>query len=398
MAIIASLFGVAETSPSAATRPMDIKDGGARLLEVRTETGAVYLLPSRWQRIRLQWTFRHFRVLAPQVLSRHDRRLIEKLSRSAVVTPPLPVARDSVLGVVESVHSMPLASAHRVATRTTAPVPVRGFRVKPAIPASPHLFPGVKTAVKKRETKDAPGGVRATNVGDLGFQQWRDLGALAAVGLVVIVASVYGARLFSRSVQRRNPRTLSVPIKHAANGVKLADLHPVATSPLPVSPATTALANAEKPTRLVAPPPSGSALAPQRPAIVTDEAARPTRAGRVGGSTVPAVVLPSAAFARRFVAELPQGYFAHPFVSPTNPAGELRLKALIGVDGPGQEETVLSGSPKLGEVGMPAFPQWHYRPYQVPGSPVAVEPQNSMTFFGAGAVPTASVANGSQPK
>jgi hypothetical protein len=131
---------------------------------------------------------------------------------------------------------------------------------------------------------------------------------------------------------------------------------------------------------------------------VTDEAARPTRAGRVGGSTVPAVVLPSAAFARRFVAELPQGYFAHPFVSPTNPAGELRLKALIGVDGPGQEETVLSGSPKLGEVGMPAFPQWHYRPYQVPGSPVAVEPQNSMTFFGAGAVPTASVANGSQPK
>src|SRR6202034_3733770 len=112
--------------------------------------------------------------------------------------------------------------------------------------------------------------------------------------------------------------------------------------PLPVSPATAALANAEKPTRLVVLTPSASALAPQRPAIVTDEAARSTHASRVGGSTVPAVVLPSAALARRFVAELPQGYFAHPFVSPSNPAGELRLKALIGVDGPGQEETVLS--------------------------------------------------------
>jgi hypothetical protein len=73
---------------------------------------------------------------------------------------------------------------------------------------------------------------------------------------------------------------------------------------------------------------------------------------------------------------------------------ELQLKALIGVDGSGQGETVLSGSPKLGEVGMPAFPQWHY-PYQVPGGPVAVEPQNRMTLFGAGAVSTASVANGS---
>lgn len=74
------------------------------LLELRTETGAIYLCPSRLERIRLQWTFRHFHVLPPQLLSRHDQRLIRKLSQSAVVTPPLPVASDAILGVIEQVN------------------------------------------------------------------------------------------------------------------------------------------------------------------------------------------------------------------------------------------------------------------------------------------------------
>ncbi len=75
------------------------------LLELRTGTGAIYLCPSRLERIRLQWTFRHFHVLPPQLLSRHDQRLIQKLSQSAVVTPPLPVASDAILGVIEQVNA-----------------------------------------------------------------------------------------------------------------------------------------------------------------------------------------------------------------------------------------------------------------------------------------------------
>ena len=90
MANIASLFQIPEAPQPASTvtdRLRDIEESGAQLLELRTENGAVYLCPSRWQRIRLQWTFRHFHVLSPQVLSRADQRLIEKLSQSAVVTP-----------------------------------------------------------------------------------------------------------------------------------------------------------------------------------------------------------------------------------------------------------------------------------------------------------------------
>src|ERR1700739_1762245 len=89
-----------------------IKANSAEFLELRTEAGAVYLHPSRWQRLRLRWTFRHFRVLSPQVLSRRDRSLIGKLSRSAQITPVRPLPESTVFGVVEEPHS-----AYSVAVR-----------------------------------------------------------------------------------------------------------------------------------------------------------------------------------------------------------------------------------------------------------------------------------------
>ena len=92
-----------EPQSAPAVNYRDINENGAELLELRTEAGTVYVRPSRWQRIRLQWAFRHFRVLPPQVLSRGNRRLIEKLSRSAVVKPTLPVAPNTVFGVIDQI-------------------------------------------------------------------------------------------------------------------------------------------------------------------------------------------------------------------------------------------------------------------------------------------------------
>jgi periplasmic protein TonB len=407
MANLASLFQAPEAPQSASTatdRLQDIEDAGAQLLELRTENGAVYLRPSRWQRIRLQWTFRHFHVLSPQVLSRSDKRLIEKLSQSAVVTPALPVASKAVLGVVETVRSKAPASANRVVT------------LRPALPAK-HVFlakPRARdwprpdsSAVLKRKIR-FPGGTEARDFGDLPFQQWGELGALTAVGFILILASVYRGPLFSSAVQMGNPRT---PIEHAANNIKPPDLHPPAISPLLVSPAAARLANTEKPKRWIAPPPPEPELAPQAPPM-EEGVGQSIAAGSVSGSTAPgldtvpdtipepASAAPSAASARRFVAELPPGYFAHPVVSGGNPVGELQLKALIGADGSVKEVTVLRGSHKLAAAGMRAVRQWHYSPYLVQGSPVEVETQIKMSFFGPDAVSIASVANGStsQPK
>jgi hypothetical protein len=378
MAIIASLFRAPETPQSASTAapgPREIEQDGPQLLELHTETGTVYLLPSRWQRIRLQWAFRHFRVLPPQLLSRGDMRLIEKLSQSAVVTPPLPVRSNVVFGVVEQPRSKPPASANRAVAPRTALAATQEFLAKPEISELPSVV--LSLVAKQRAAKQAADRTKTTEVRYLPFRQWRDLGTLAAAGLIVIVASVYWAPRFSNAVQMRDRRTRSTSIKHSANDIKPTSLHPAATSLLPAPPATSSLANAEKPKRSAAPPQPGPVLARQEPALVANKVRQSMNTGRASGyplsaldtvSAIPqlALVAPSAAPARRFVADLPPGYFARPFVSDGN---------------------------LVGEGGMPAVRQWHYSPYQVLGSSVAAETLSKMSFLAPDAVSTAAAAH-----
>jgi TonB family protein len=377
-----------QSAPAVSYR--NINENGAELLELRTDAGTVYVRPSRWQRIRLQWAFRHFRVLPPQVLSRGDRRLIEKLSRSAVVKPTLPVAQSTVFGVVDQGRPKSPASANRVVTLRTARVTTQVFLAKTATPAlpSPILYVGVK----QREAKEAPGGLK-----DWGI-------VLVAACITVVLASFSGIPLFSNAGEVENPQTVSKPIEPAANHIKPSDPHPAATSPLRVSPTTAALPSSEKPRRWVAPQPPEPMVAQQQAAPPTGGSLQSLNASR---STIPALAtvpdtiqpVPNALPApveRRFVSELPQGHFAHPVVSEPNLVGELQLKALIAADGSVKDVTVLSGNPKLAEAAMRAVRQWHYNPNQVPGSPAEVETQIKMNFFGQDAVSIASVANKQQ--
>jgi protein TonB len=389
MANTASLFQLPEAPQSASTssnRQREIDENSPELLEIRTENGAVYLQPSRWQRIRLQWTFRHFHVLSPQVLSRADQRLIEKLSQSAVVTPALPVAREAVLGVVEMVRPKAPASANRVVTLRPASPPARVGWTKPA--TRDLAGPDFSVALKPKETR-MPGSTRGRNAGDLPFQQWKELGLLAAVGFIVILASAYWAALFSGPLQMRNPRAPSASVEHAGNALPFA--HRAAINPRLISP-----------TALIPFPERLKRWTPQSVSVADGEG----RSIRAGGSPVPplatvpdtipeaAPIAPSATPERLFIAELPQGHFAHPVDPGGNLIGELQLKALIGVDGAVKEVKVLSGSRALAEAGVRAVRQWHYSPYQVQGSPVEVETQIKMNFFGQDAVSIASVPGG----
>jgi outer membrane biosynthesis protein TonB len=391
---------VPQSLPRVPSRLRPIEENGAQLLELRTDAGAVYVCPSRWQRIRLQWTFRHFHVLPPQLLSRSDQRLIKKLSQSAVVTPDLPVASDTVFGVVEKPRSKTLVSANRTVALRTELAKTHASPAKPEIPDS--FSPKSSVGVKQRESREAPGGTKSKDVQDAPPTQWGALGALACVGVTVILASVYGILPSSNTGQVRNSRTPSTPIERAAKAI-----HPGATVPLAVSPATASLPKAEKPKLWVAPPPE--------PPVVHQESAHLADgsgqfisskiaggAGSASGSSVPTPdttadsvpTVPSPASERRFVSDLPQGHFARPVVSERNLVGELQLKALIGADGSVKEVTVLSGSPKLAEAGMRAVRQWHYPPNQVAGSPGEMETRIKMSFYGEDGVSIASVANG----
>jgi hypothetical protein len=398
MTTTGSLLQSSEAPQSAAVvrnQLRNIEEKGAELLELRTEGGVVYVCPSRLQRIRLRWAFRHFHVLPPQVLSRRDQRLIEKLSQSAVVTPTLPVASNIVFGVVEKMPTKPPASAGVMVTQRTELAATEAFPAKPET-----------VGVTQRESKEAAVGQKT---GDLRLRQWGALGAVAAVCITALLALVYRVPLFSSVGQMKNPPTLSTPVKYAAYDRKPRGLHPAATGTLRVSSKTTSVSSAEKPKRWVAPPPSQPTPDHQEPVPVASGLGQSIGAASAGSSTIPALasvpdashdanagsapIVASAATKPPFVSELPQGHVVYPSVSGRNLVGELQLKALIGADGSVKEVTVLSGSPKLAEAGMRAVRRWHYDPYQVLGTPVEVETRIKISFFGPDAVSIASVSN-----
>ena len=122
---------------------------------------------------------------------------------------------------------------------------------------------------------------------------------------------------------------------------------------------------------------------------VSDSAPPGTDSSSVAAPIESAAVAPSGAAARLFVSELPQGHFAEPVVTDPKLVGELRLRALIGADGSVKEVTVVSGSPKLAEVGMRAVRRWRY---QALGHPGEAETLIRMSFFGEDGVSIASIA------
>ncbi len=341
------------STPADSKRFGGIADNRAHLLELRTESGVVYVCPSRWERIRLRWAFRHFYVLPPQVLSRRNQLLIEKLSQSALVTPALPVAREAIFGVVERARTKS-ADARRV-------IPMR-----PPAPG-PQLATASVTSVSAVAAKYG-----ATKARDGGFRQWRALGLLAAACLVVVLARISGVFLGPKTPTMKSAPVLSQPTGQAAAHVS----PPVVLSRVVAKPTRPVQPPVPKPT-LLAQASRPPASVPEPPIVETISAV----------PHVEAQIAPSAALAEPlFVASLPQGHLVEPVVSDPNLVGELHLKALIGADGAVKDVTVVSGNPKLAEAGMRAVRRWHYPQYQALGRQGEGEALIRMNFFGEDAV------------
>jgi hypothetical protein len=375
--------------------PGGIEGDRAQLLELRTESGALYVCPSWWQRIRLRWAFRHFHVLPPQVLSRRDQRLIEKLARSALVTPALPVAPDRVFGVVENVRSQSTPSRRQVVPLKTERVRPQALQAKPRIsdssrpdlPDRKRLFAVSSGSIPIRRTgapTHAARERRARFVRDARFQQWGALGMLVAVCTVVILLRIYGVPLLPGTAPMWNPP--SPPVERAAIDVKPR----VQPALIAVSPPTVLLPSVEKPKqRLALPAPEPALVAEESSPPVSDSAPPGTDSSSAAAPIESAAVAPSGDADLLFVSELPQGHFAEPVVTDPKLVGELRLRALIGADGSVKEVTVVSGSPKLAEVGMRAVRRWRY---QALGRPGEAETLIRMSFFGQDGVSIASIA------
>jgi hypothetical protein len=328
------------------------------------------------------------------VLSRRDQRLIERLSRSALVTPPLPIAKNAVFGVVEKVCPKSTESARRIVSVRTEGVTPLALQAKRVIPDLPRpRLPGHERLLEEqpshRNLSDAnrPGLIsiheaiaKMYGVRDEGFQQWGALGILIAVCLVVILARVYGVSLLARTAPMRTPPAVSALIGRAA---------------IRVSPPMVPLPSAQKPKHRITPPkpePEPTFVARKSALLPSGSEESITDSSSAAAPIESAPTALSGVSERPFVSELPQGYFVEPAVSDPNLVGELHLRALIGADGSVKEVTVVSGNPKLAEAGMRAVRRWHYSPYQAPGGSDEGETLIRMRFFGQDAVSITSVA------
>ncbi|HEY4048231.1 MAG TPA: energy transducer TonB [Acidobacteriaceae bacterium] len=381
--------------PRTVSEHLAIEATRSQLLELRTESGTLYVFPSRWQRIRLFWIFRHFHILSPQVLSRRDRRLIEKLSRSALAKPPLPIPKDSVLGVVEQIHTRSNKAGLRAVTKRTERVGRSILQGTPDIPGLGRrggLPDHGSLCFEEPEpgnpvTANGPGSISfheavaamygARERGREGFQQWGALGMLVAVCVLVILARVYGVSLLARTTQMWKPPTVSGLRGQAATQVllptmSLPGVEKAKQRVTPLKPETTFIA------RKATPAPAGS-----KASIIDSSPAGPFQSAPVASSD---------ASERLFVSELPQGQFVEPVVSDPSLVGELHLRALIDADGSVKEVTVVSGDPKLAEAGLRAVRRWHYSPYQSPGGSGEGETLIRMLFFGQDTVSITSIA------
>jgi hypothetical protein len=368
-------FPEEQHTPSAiSSRLAGTDENRAQLLELRTDSGTLYVCPSRWQRLRLLWTFRHFHVLPQQVLSRRDQHLIEKLSRSAVIIPAQPVPRNAVLGVVEKPRVKPMGTAPQVVTMRTkrkAPSPVR-----PLIPGLPT--PGHHQRLFIDRPVPEYRGPAATNRG-VPFRQWGAVAGLTAVCLLVIVAKFF---------------VISPPTKTAQNKKTLTPSAPVTQSAIRALPPAAPLPAIEKPRHRPAPPqlPAGTTVTRHAEPLTSplERSISPDTSAAVLTKSVS--IAPSVRDQRLFVSELPQGHFAAPIMADPNQVGELHLKALIAADGSVEDVTVVSGDPKLAKAGIRAVRRWHYNPYEASATQAERETLINMKFFGQDAVSVTSVA------
>jgi TonB family protein len=368
------------------------------LVELRTDIGSVYASPSFWERIYLLWTFRNFHRLPKQVLSRHQRQLIDKLCRSAIVGRARPIASSSIIGAVENVCWMPDFKSEPAATANKL-VEMNTTSVDPAAPRASG-FEGIsirfsrtaykragslrrgranaqcistpkQVCVKHSETKEASPAPVASDTGTR-----RSRNKLWWAFACACVAALLGILFYFREGR------FALPISVLRVAV---EAHQPASGNIP----SAAVAPPEKVQQLVPAerkqPGSVSALKPPSPAVSSRQ--HESAHGKTMILTqTPVATMDSTPAEHLQVAEAPASGFSYPVTPNPTLTGKVRLKAVIGADGIVREIEVLSGNRVLAGAALRAVRHWRYRPYELKGHAVEAETNITISFIGNEAV------------
>jgi TonB family protein len=360
------------------------------VVELRTDVGRLYVCPSQWQRVYLRWTFRNFHILPQQVLNRRQKRLIEVLSRTALVTSGEAIPASAIIGVVEGVRVFSLpskaempetASPAKIAVPQAKLTVLRGSAqsaevelgrpaelppLAPAKPADPitrnsvEFTDGPEEAEPLTPTREIAAG-HSTKMWTVG----------AAVAVVALVALGYQLAPLWRvpRLEIAQPAVAPAPVVAAKN-----------TGPAAL-PAVAKQAG-QQANRV------GAEAKPAPPE------AQPRLGYAASKGTAKATAAPVAAagayvsIAERLpqIAEAPQSGFTYPVAPNPNLVGKVVLKAVIGSDGAVKQVEVLSGDRALAAAATRAVRHWRYAPAQVDGRAAEAQTQVTVSFLGDDAV------------
>jgi hypothetical protein len=372
--------------------PQKIRTG---LIELRTDIGPVYVRPSFWERIYLLWTFRHFRSLPQLVLNRHQRQLIDKLSRTAITSRNEPISRTSIIGAVENVCLMRDWKTEAAATTrkvvemspTSADlatpqavgyegISIRSNRVaynRTDIRRSrqsgnlQYISSPKQDSAKPSETKEA----RPAPV-DSAAPRTRSRNKLGWTFVAACGAALPGILLYFRE-GRLVPSRPASPVA--------IESHKAVSGAVPAAAAApqekVQLSMAAEPRQLA----TIIALKPPSPAGSSRQLENRQRK-TVIVTQPPTATMNSAPAERLQVAEGPESGFSYPVAPNPTLTGKVSLKAVIGADGAVMEVDVLSGNRVLAGAAVRAVRHWRYRPHELNGHAVEAETNIAISFVG----------------
>jgi TonB family protein len=369
------------------------------VVELRTDVGRLYVCPTGWQRLYLRWTFRNFHSLSLQILNRRQKRLIENLSRSAILTPAEHVSASAVIGIVENMTVLALPS--------TAEMVETASSVKPAV-ADAHLAVlqgGAEDAVleasaaaPEQEGPSAKAAAQRPVTPEISHELTAEHAASEHDEI-----GEHGPALEHDAIKeagKRKPWVAAFAVTGSAAVLLLAfwlaplvRLPQLSVAPAPV-PQAPALLAAENPAALapVAPlkavaQPANSA-AQTSPAVAAPAATNPQVAKRsASAAAIPAntAAVPDSAPLPQ-IEEAPRSGFVYPVAPNPNLVGKVVLKAVVGSDGAVKQVEVLSGDRALASAAVRAMRQWRYAPPQVDGRAVEAETHVTISFLGDDAI------------
>ena len=368
------------------------------LVELRTSTGSVYAKPSFWERVYLLWMFRNFYCLPKEVLSVHQRRLIDKLCREAVGERS--IAQTDIIGIVENVRIMPMPKADvavaasnliemaapsaeigrpRAVAAGGMPMQLDGpadrsdvarliaplAKVAEIPPPKSHAVPQDKISSGPATETKAKAPTRPL--------AWVLAGAFVAAAIGI---------LFHLQTQARPVRIASV--SPAATE---------ATAPAPVgAPATpVALSEAALPSAATDQT-ERSSIPESKPSHLPVASLQPE--SKRSGPAVARLLIATPVVAnqdstqepRLQIAQPPESGFRYPEAPSSTLNGKVKLRAVIGTDGTVRKVDVLSGNRTLAVAAVQAVRHWRYPAPEMNGRPVEGETNIAITFVGDDAV------------